>query len=83
MVDLGLRAGSAIDKKIKAKKVLKQQDKSYVNTKQSANSAKQNNKISNIAKNMKGGPIAGNTKVDKVAKMDRKNYLTGGINPSN
>ncbi len=36
MVDLGLRAGSAIDKKVKAKKALKQEEKAYENQKQSA-----------------------------------------------
>lgn len=82
MVDLGLRAGSAIDKKVKSRKILKEQSKAYENKKQSASSAKQNNKISNIAKNIKGGPTAGNTTVNKVAKMNRKDYLTGGIKPS-
>jgi hypothetical protein len=41
MVDLGLRAGSAIDKKVKSRKVLKEQDKAYENQKQSAAEAKE------------------------------------------
>ena len=41
MVDLGLRAGSAIDKKVKSRKILKEQDKAYENKKQSAAKAKE------------------------------------------
>lgn len=41
MVDLGLRAGSSIDKKVKSRKVLKEQKKAYENKKQSAARAKE------------------------------------------
>ena len=53
MVDLGLRAGSAIDKKVKARKVLKEQDKAYENQKQSAARAKENKQMARIAKDIK------------------------------
>ncbi len=53
MVDLGLRAGSAINKKVKTRKILKEQDKAYENKKQSAARAKENKQMANVAKDIK------------------------------
>jgi hypothetical protein len=53
MVDLGLRAGSAIDKKVKSRKVLKEQDKAYENKKQSAAKAKEQEDYKKIMQDIK------------------------------
>jgi len=53
MVDLGLRAGSAIDKKVKSRKILKEQDKAYENKKQSAARAKEEQVNKKIMQDLK------------------------------
>lgn len=53
MVDLGLRAGGAINSKVKSRKILKEQDKAYENKKQSAARAKEQKQMANVAKDIK------------------------------
>ena len=74
--------GQVAGDKIKAKKLLKAKKSPVTSSKTSASRDSKQKKFSNIAQNIQGGPTKGNTKVDKVAKINRKNYLTGGIKPS-